>query len=53
MANRIAVIETNMGTIHFELLETDAPRTTENFRLLATRGYFETYHFTDARATER
>lgn len=41
MANRIAVIETNLGTIRFELLEDDAPKTTENFRLLAERGYYD------------
>ena len=41
MANRIARIETNMGTIRFELLEEDAPRTTENFRQLAERGYYD------------
>jgi cyclophilin family peptidyl-prolyl cis-trans isomerase len=41
MANRIAVIETNKGTIKFELLEQDAPKTTENFRLLAERGYYD------------
>jgi cyclophilin family peptidyl-prolyl cis-trans isomerase len=41
MANRIAVIETNKGTIRFELLEADAPKTTENFRLLAERGYYD------------
>jgi cyclophilin family peptidyl-prolyl cis-trans isomerase len=41
MANRIARIETNMGTIRFELLETDAPKTTENFRLLAERGKYD------------
>ena len=41
MANRIAVIKTNLGTIRFELLETDAPKTTENFRLLAERGYYD------------
>jgi cyclophilin family peptidyl-prolyl cis-trans isomerase len=40
MANRIAVIQTNKGTIRFELLEDDAPKTTENFRLLAERGYY-------------
>ncbi len=40
MANRIAVIETNKGTIKFELLEEDAPKTTENFRLLAEKGYY-------------
>jgi len=41
MANRIAVIETNKGTIKFELLEEDAPKTTENFRLLADKGYYD------------
>ena len=41
MANRYAVIETNKGTIKFELLEEDAPKTTENFRLLAERGYYD------------
>lgn len=41
MANHTAVIETNKGTIRFELLEDDAPRTTENFRTLAERGYYD------------
>ncbi|CAN5319858.1 peptidylprolyl isomerase [soil metagenome] len=41
MANRTAVIETNKGTIKFELLEEDAPRATENFRLLAEKGYYD------------
>jgi cyclophilin family peptidyl-prolyl cis-trans isomerase len=41
MANRTAVIQTNMGTIRFELLEEDAPKTTENFRLLAEKGYYD------------
>lgn len=41
MANRKAVLETNRGTIKFELLEEDAPKTTENFRLLADRGYYD------------
>jgi cyclophilin family peptidyl-prolyl cis-trans isomerase len=41
MANRIANVETNHGTIRFELLETDAPNTTENFRTLAERGYYD------------
>ena len=41
MANRIAVIETNKGTIKVELLEEDAPKTTENFRLLAEKGYYD------------
>jgi cyclophilin family peptidyl-prolyl cis-trans isomerase len=41
MANRTAVIKTNKGTIKIELLETDAPKTTENFRLLAEKGYYD------------
>src|ERR671929_1619788 len=40
MANRTAVLKTNKGTIKFELLESEAPKTTENFRLLAERGYY-------------
>jgi cyclophilin family peptidyl-prolyl cis-trans isomerase len=38
--NRTAVIETGAGTIKFELLEDQAPKTAENFRLLAERGYY-------------
>ena len=41
MGNRIAVLETNKGTIRFELLEEDAPKTTENFRLLADKNYYD------------
>ena len=41
MANRVANLKTNKGTIRFELLEGDAPKTTENFRLLAERGYYD------------
>jgi len=41
MANRTAVIETNKGTIKIELLESDAPKTTENFRLLAEKNYYD------------
>src|SRR5919199_6943105 len=40
MANRIARIETNLGTIRFELLEDEAPKTAENFRLLTEKGYY-------------
>ena len=40
MANRTAVIQTNKGTIRFELLEADAPKTSENFITLAERGYY-------------
>src|SRR6476659_4140927 len=41
MPNRTAVIETNKGTIKIELLEDQAPKTTENFRLLAEKGYYD------------
>ncbi len=41
MANRIANIKTNHGTIRFELLEDEAPKTTENFIRLAERGYYD------------
>ena len=41
MANRTAVIKTNKGTIRFELLEDQAPRTTENFILLANKKYYD------------
>src|SRR6185436_8025786 len=41
MANRTAEIQTNKGTIKFELLEEDAPKTTENFRLLAEKGFYD------------
>src|SRR4026208_407471 len=46
MPNRTAVIQTNKGTIKFELLESDAPKTTENFISLAQRGYYDgvTFH---------
>lgn len=40
MANKIAVLQTNKGVIKFELLEGDAPKTTENFRLLADKEYY-------------
>jgi len=41
VVNRIAVLETNKGIIKFELLEEDAPKTTENFRLLADKNYYD------------
>ncbi len=41
MANRIANIKTNLGTIRFELLEDEAPKTTENFRLIAEAGKYD------------
>jgi cyclophilin family peptidyl-prolyl cis-trans isomerase len=39
-SNRTAVIETDLGAIKIELLEDQSPKTTENFRLLAERGYY-------------
>jgi cyclophilin family peptidyl-prolyl cis-trans isomerase len=41
MPNRTATIQTNKGTIKFELLEEDAPKTTENFRMLAEQGFYD------------
>jgi len=41
VANRIANIKTNMGTIRFELMEQDAPKTTENFITLAEKEYYD------------
>jgi cyclophilin family peptidyl-prolyl cis-trans isomerase len=41
VTNKTAVIDTNKGTIKFELLEQDSPKTTENFRLLAERNYYD------------
>jgi len=40
MANRRAVIQTKLGTIRFELLEFESPKTTENFITLAQKGYY-------------
>src|SRR5215510_1455792 len=45
MANRTATIETNKGTIKIELLEDDAPKTTENFLLLADKNYYNNVIF--------
>jgi cyclophilin family peptidyl-prolyl cis-trans isomerase len=41
-----AVIETEKGTIEFEFYEQESPKSVENFRLLARRGYFDglTFH---------
>jgi len=38
---RVAVIETDLGTIKFELLEKESPKTAENFRLLAEQGFYD------------
>lgn len=42
----VAVVETDQGIIEIELLPGDAPKTVENFRLLAERGYYDglTFH---------
>lgn len=41
-----AVLETDKGSIEIELLASDAPKATENFRLLSERGYYNglTFH---------
>ena len=41
MPNRTAALLTNHGTVRFELLESDAPKTTENFITLAEKGYYD------------
>lgn len=43
--NRTATIETNKGTIKFELYETEAPITTQNFIELAERGFYDGLSF--------
>ncbi len=40
-----AVLDTEKGAIEIELLPGDAPKTVENFRLLAERGYFDGLKF--------
>ena len=39
--NRIAVIDTNLGTMKFELFEDKAPITTKNFIDLAEKGFYD------------
>jgi cyclophilin family peptidyl-prolyl cis-trans isomerase len=41
VANKTAVIQSTQGTIRFELLEQDAPKTTDNFIQLAQKGYYD------------
>lgn len=41
VANRIAVIETNKGTIEIELFEDKTPITTKNFIDLAQKGFYD------------
>src|SRR5256712_11895896 len=41
MPNRTAVLQTNKGPIKFERVEQDAPKATENFRLLAEKGFYD------------
>jgi peptidyl-prolyl cis-trans isomerase B (cyclophilin B) len=44
-SNRIAVLETNKGTIRFELYENDAPITTSNFIGLAESSFYDGLKF--------
>jgi cyclophilin family peptidyl-prolyl cis-trans isomerase len=39
--HQTAVIETGVGTIKFELLDDEAPKTAENFEQLAKRGFYD------------
>ena len=50
MANKIAIIETDKGTIKFELFEDKAPITTKNFIELAESGFYDglTFHRVEA-----
>ncbi len=41
MANRVATIETNHGTVKVELFDESAPKTAENFASLAGKGYYD------------
>lgn len=41
----LATLETNKGTIEFELLPADAPKTCESFRILADKGYYNNLTF--------
>lgn len=41
MANRIAVIQTTLGTMEIELFEDKAPITTKNFIDLAKKGFYD------------
>ena len=41
MANRIATVETNHGTLKIELFEDKAPITTKNFIDLAEKGFYD------------
>ena len=41
MANRIAVLETNLGTMEIELFERKVPLTTKNFIDLAEKGFYD------------
>ncbi len=41
MANKIAVLQTNQGTIEIELFHEVAPKTCENFEKLIQKGYYD------------
>lgn len=45
MKKLIATLETNHGTIRFELLSNDAPKTVSNFQTLAGNGYYKNVTF--------
>lgn len=41
MANRIATVETNHGTMKIELFDDSAPKTAQNFADLIEKGYYD------------
>ena len=41
MANPTATLHTNQGDIELELFEADAPKTVDNFRTLAGKGFYD------------
>ena len=41
MANRVAQVETNLGSFSIELFEDKAPKTTKNFIDLAEKGFYD------------
>lgn len=45
MPNRTAILETQKGTIKFELYETEAPITTKNFIDLTNKGFYNNLTF--------
>lgn len=45
LTDRTVIMETNYGTLHIEMLDEVAPRTTENFIRLTARKYFDNLKF--------